>query len=91
VHDHTWKQVGIGAGAGALWGLLIWIISRWIVAYFLMEYMMSFRLIRAFFKNDYDPDFRRSKWKGAKYAERTKNKPQKERVNFFVNYCVLNT
>lgn len=74
VNDHTWKQIGAGFAAGALWGFVLWIITRWIINYFCLEWLESWKFCRIFFKNDYDPAFERSHWKGEKYRQRRMKK-----------------
>jgi membrane-associated phospholipid phosphatase len=67
VHDHTWRQVWAGMVAGVLWGFIVWVVDRFIIARFLMEPFFSSRIARILLKYDYDPEFLYSHWKGVKY------------------------
>ncbi|PRP83948.1 PA-phosphatase like phosphoesterase [Planoprotostelium fungivorum] len=67
VKDHTWTQIGVGMGAGAVWGTLVWLFFRFIFQRWLLEKLMASRFARWIgLVNDLDPEYRHSKYNGSK-------------------------
>eukprot|EP01119_Soliformovum_irregulare_P015659 TRINITY_DN4433_c0_g1_i1.p1 TRINITY_DN4433_c0_g1~~TRINITY_DN4433_c0_g1_i1.p1 ORF type:complete len:299 (-),score=82.55 TRINITY_DN4433_c0_g1_i1:25-921(-) len=62
VRDHNWEQIGVGVGAGAIWGIAIWILTRFIFQRYFLKRMMQRPIVKKLkIKNDLDPEFRRTK------------------------------
>jgi len=57
---------------GFLWATIFWLFIRFIFARFMLEYLESWKPARIIFRNDYDPKFLYSHWKGNKYEAKTK-------------------
>jgi membrane-associated phospholipid phosphatase len=71
VGDHSWEQIGVAYGAGAIWGTLyFWIIGFLIFQKFALEPLFSLHFMRRLLQNDYQPTFNRSWWKGEKYTKK---------------------
>lgn len=66
VKDHTWLQIGVGMGAGVIWGTVVWCFFRFIVVRFWLEKLMCSKFGQKIgLVNDLDPDYRHSKYHGS--------------------------
>jgi len=68
VKDHTWIQIYVAISIGAFLGTIDYLISRFVVQRYLLERIFTWKITRFLhIKNDYQPDFNNSVYKGQKY------------------------
>lgn len=78
VHDHTWLQIGAGMGIGAALGLLDYLFARFVFQTYILEKMMTWKITKILHvHNDYQPDFRNSKYEGKVFSDYIAKHPPK--------------
>eukprot|EP01114_Cavostelium_apophysatum_P023909 TRINITY_DN9171_c0_g1_i1.p1 TRINITY_DN9171_c0_g1~~TRINITY_DN9171_c0_g1_i1.p1 ORF type:complete len:449 (-),score=94.75 TRINITY_DN9171_c0_g1_i1:54-1400(-) len=69
LHDHSWKQIGVGMGSGVVWGIISWLFVQFVLVRYLYN-IMGWRITQFLhIRNDLRPNFEYSKHEGKKVED----------------------
>jgi hypothetical protein len=79
IGDHTWIQVGTAIGIGAYLGITYFLFNRFVLQRYLLERIFSWKITKILrIRNDYQPDYHNSVYKGEKVKEDEKSEDKKK-------------